>query len=99
MKELIQAFESAFLMDMQGEKRKIFILAGCGKTHFRHFVVIPAEAGIQFFQYVLDSRLRGSDGELEFFSKLLENAATKFTRPEMEELINGINSNIEREAI
>jgi hypothetical protein len=26
------------------------------------FSVIPAQAGIQFFQDLLDSRLRGSDG-------------------------------------
>ena len=32
---------------------------------------MPAEAGIQSFQYLLDSRFRGSDEEAEFFRILL----------------------------
>ncbi len=39
---------------------------GLVKTQiFRHFV-IPAQAGIQLFQHVLDSRLRGNDGAGSF---------------------------------
>ena len=36
------------------------------KSLYLSFFVIPAEAGIQSFQAVLDSRLRGSDGKLDF---------------------------------
>ena len=43
------------------------------KKFFSPFAVIPAEAGIQSFQYLLDSRFRGSDGGLKFFRILLEN--------------------------
>jgi hypothetical protein len=48
-------------------------LAGCGKTLFQSRMVIPAEAGIQSFQRLLDSRLRGSDGSMDFSRILLEN--------------------------
>jgi hypothetical protein len=34
--------------------------------------VIPAKAGIQYFRAFLDSRLRGSDDWIAFFSNLLE---------------------------
>jgi hypothetical protein len=43
------------------------------KKSFAPYVVIPAEAGIQSFQSILDSRLRGSDGKLEFFRILLKS--------------------------
>jgi len=42
------------------------ILDGIVKSLYLSFFVIPAEAGIQSFQAVLDSRLRGSDGKLGF---------------------------------
>jgi predicted Zn-dependent peptidase len=35
------------------------------------WIVIPAEAGIQSFHRILDSRFRGSDGKTEFFRILL----------------------------
>jgi hypothetical protein len=35
-------------------------------------IVIPAEAGIQFFQNLLDSRLRGNDKVGGYLSKVLE---------------------------
>jgi hypothetical protein len=35
-------------------------------------VVIPAKAGIQSFQGILDPRFRGGDGKGGFFSNLLE---------------------------
>jgi hypothetical protein len=35
------------------------------------FYVIPAKAGIQYLKSFLDSRLRGSDGLIVFFSSLL----------------------------
>jgi len=35
-----------------------------------HFFVIPAEAGIQLLQMVLDSRLRGSDSFLTFYESI-----------------------------
>jgi len=35
-------------------------------------IKISAKAGIQFFQAFLDSRFRGSDSEMEFFSNLLK---------------------------
>jgi len=44
------------------------------------FSVIPAKAGIQLFQRVLDSRLRGSDGFgtfYEFVKSELENRKSK----------------------
>ena len=47
----------------------------CGKTRNEPRFVIPAEAGIQSFQAVLDSRLRGSDDLEEFFRNLLMNDA------------------------
>jgi hypothetical protein len=34
--------------------------------------VIPAEAGIQVIQFLLDSRLRGSDSIVKFFRRLLK---------------------------
>ncbi len=34
---------------------------GTVKTQFHHHPVIPAQAGIQSFKDVLDSRLRGND--------------------------------------
>ena len=37
-------------------------LAGCGKSDFVPRKVIPAKAGIQSLQGILDSRFRGSDG-------------------------------------
>ena len=43
------------------------------KSPFRTQVVIPAEAGIQSFQDLLDSGFRRSDGESEFFHILLES--------------------------
>jgi len=46
-------------------------LAGWGKSPFRPQIVIPAEAGIQSFQAILDSGFRRSDGESEFFRILL----------------------------
>jgi hypothetical protein len=36
------------------------------KSHFYSVFVIPAEAGIQFNQAILGSRLRGSDGFFDF---------------------------------
>jgi len=36
------------------------------KSQKTSFSVIPAKAGIQLFQIVLDSRLRGSDGFWDF---------------------------------
>jgi hypothetical protein len=36
------------------------------KSRILPFYVIPAEAGIQSFQSVLDSRFHGSDGILDF---------------------------------
>jgi len=39
---------------------------GLVKSQKMSFSVIPAKAGIQFFQGVLDSRLRGSDGFWDF---------------------------------
>jgi hypothetical protein len=36
-------------------------------------VVIPAKAGIQSFQGILDSRFGGSEGDLGFFHILLES--------------------------
>jgi hypothetical protein len=43
-------------------------------------MVIPAEAGIQFFQGVLGSRFRGSDGPVEFFRNLLDFKDNSFCR-------------------
>jgi hypothetical protein len=43
------------------------------KAYFH--VVIPAEAGIQFFQAFLDSRFRWSDSDLGFFRNLLNHFA------------------------
>jgi hypothetical protein len=37
---------------------------------FAVFAVIPAKAGIQYFRAFLDSRLRGSDDRIAFFSNL-----------------------------
>jgi hypothetical protein len=45
---------------------------GCGKSLFPSYYVIPAEAGIQFFQCILDSRFPESDGVLDFFRTPLE---------------------------
>jgi hypothetical protein len=46
----------------------------CGKYVktwlFGVFEVIPSKAGIQSFLAFLDSRLRGSDGRMAFFSNL-----------------------------
>jgi hypothetical protein len=42
------------------------------KKFFRPLVVIPAKAGIQSFEGILDSRFRGSDGGCGSFSNLLE---------------------------
>jgi hypothetical protein len=59
------------------------------KTLFQSRMVIPAEAGIQFFQGVLGSRsllktcrdkLRGSDGPVEFFRNLLGFKDNSFCR-------------------
>jgi hypothetical protein len=52
-------------------------LEGYGKSLFLARIVIPAEAGIQYFQCFLDSRLRGSDGSVEFFRILLEKAGPR----------------------
>jgi hypothetical protein len=41
------------------------------KPVFEVLNVIPAEAGIQYFLAFLDSRLRGSDGSMTFFSSLI----------------------------
>jgi len=41
------------------------------KKPFLFCFVIPAEAGIQYFLVVLDSRFRGSDDAKEFFCTLL----------------------------
>jgi hypothetical protein len=50
----------------------VWALAEYWKNPFRPLVVIPAKAGIQSFQGILDSRFRGSDGGCRFFSNLLE---------------------------
>jgi len=42
-------------------------LVGFRKTLFQTRMVIPAEAGIQNFQRLLDSRFRGSDGSVGSF--------------------------------
>jgi hypothetical protein len=42
-----------------------------GKILFQSFSAIPAKAEIQFLQFLLGSRFRGSDGLLEFFRALL----------------------------
>jgi hypothetical protein len=42
------------------------LFARCVKNLFYPLMVIPAKAGIQLSQAVLDSRLRGSDGISEF---------------------------------
>jgi len=39
--------------------------------------VIPAEAGIQLFQYVLGSRLRGSDDTLTFYEAIKDDGLVK----------------------
>jgi len=41
--------------------------------------VIPAKAGIQYFNGFLDSRLRGSDGFFALFSRLLENLTSTWS--------------------
>ena len=58
----------------------------CGALKFKTYflVVIPAEAGIQSFQAFLDSRFRGSDSDLGFFSTLPNHFAfgePDFIRP------------------
>ena len=40
--------------------------------------VIPAKAGIQVIQFILDSRLRGSDSSVKFFSGLLKKLKNSF---------------------
>jgi len=43
---------------------------GIVKKSYLLYFVIPAEAGIQLFQYFLDSRLRGSDDTLTFYEAI-----------------------------
>jgi hypothetical protein len=47
-------------------KRAKFKIDDIVKSRFPLLLVIPAKAGIQFNQAVLDSRLRGSDGFSDF---------------------------------
>ncbi|KPK15630.1 MAG: hypothetical protein AMK69_27385 [Nitrospira bacterium SG8_3] len=47
-------------------------LRGCRKRRFGRSRVIPAKAGIQFIQFLLDSRVRGSDSIVKFFIGLLK---------------------------
>ncbi len=41
------------------------------KSPFCPIFVIPAKAGIQLFHVVMDSRLRGSDGDFGFYETIL----------------------------
>jgi hypothetical protein len=40
------------------------------KGRLNNFFVIPAQAGIYLFQWVMDSRLRGSDGFRVFYDSI-----------------------------
>jgi hypothetical protein len=44
-------------------------LTACGKSNLDARYVIPANAGIQDFEDILDSRFRWSDGFLSFSAK------------------------------
>jgi hypothetical protein len=55
-------------------ERKIFS-KGLLKNSFPAILCHSGESRIQSFQKVLDSRLRGSDGKLEFFRILLRDCA------------------------
>jgi len=45
-----------------------FVKSRCG-----NLFVIPAQAGIQLFQWVMDSRLRGSDGLRTFYGSIFSS--------------------------
>ncbi len=53
------------------------VLDGLVKSGSVPFNVIPAEAGIQSLQMVLDSRLRGSDGSGTFYESIILNRSIR----------------------
>ena len=57
----------------------ILICDGVVKAQIFRHSVIPAQAGIQSFQYVLDSRLRGNDGAGSFYEIVIFNKKIKDT--------------------
>ncbi|MBC2733774.1 MAG: hypothetical protein HF981_05400 [Desulfobacteraceae bacterium] len=55
-----------------------FVKSRCG-----NLFVIPAQAGIQLFQWVMDSRLRGSDGLRTFYGSIKKTNQKKTPVPRL----------------
>jgi len=68
------SFGSVFFREKENEQSK---KDGAVKSRWGNPFVIPAQAGIQSFQWFMDSRLRGSDGLRTFYEFIKKDRPPK----------------------